>query len=74
METPTRRAFRRFLKSPSGKVGLVLALGLVLLGHPVARALEHLAGGEEGQEQKGKAPRLHGSMIALGPPGSLSFP
>uniref|UniRef100_A0A831XIJ9 ABC transporter permease n=3 Tax=Thermus islandicus TaxID=540988 RepID=A0A831XIJ9_9DEIN len=31
METPTRRAFRRFLKSPSGKVGLVLALGLVLL-------------------------------------------
>lgn len=31
METPTRRALRRFLKSPSGKVGLVLALGLVLL-------------------------------------------
>ncbi len=31
METPTRRALRRFLKSPSGKVGLALTLGLVLL-------------------------------------------
>lgn len=31
METPTRQALRRFLKSPSGKVGLVLTLFLVLL-------------------------------------------
>ncbi|MEZ0347654.1 MAG: ABC transporter permease [Thermus sp.] len=31
METPTRQAFRRFLKSSSGKVGLGLTLALVLL-------------------------------------------
>ena len=31
MESPTRQAFKRFLKSPSGKVGLALTLALVLL-------------------------------------------
>lgn len=31
METPSRQALRRFLKSPSGKVGLILTLFLVLL-------------------------------------------
>lgn len=31
METPSRQASRRFLKSPSGKVGLALTLFLVLL-------------------------------------------
>lgn len=31
METPTRQALRRFLKSPSGRVGLTLTLFLVLL-------------------------------------------
>ncbi|MGC8875915.1 ABC transporter permease [Thermus sp.] len=31
MESPTRQALKRFLKSPSGKVGLALTLALVLL-------------------------------------------
>lgn len=31
METPSRQALRRFLKSPSGKVGLALTLFLILL-------------------------------------------
>lgn len=31
METPTRKALRRFFRSPSGRIGLGLVLGLVLL-------------------------------------------
>ncbi|MEJ5337851.1 MAG: ABC transporter permease [Thermus sp.] len=31
METPTRKALKRFLRSPSGRVGLALTLALVLL-------------------------------------------
>lgn len=35
METPTRKALKRFLRSPSGRVGLVLTLALVLLALPI---------------------------------------